>query len=421
MKILWVVNIPFGEMMTMVGSKKQNTSGSWLNAALDGFIGKDDVSLMIVTSGRVKVMKEIKQKNITYCIIPGGYPSEYEYKNKKNKFYWDKIKNNYKPDIITIWGTEFTHGYLALKVLKDIPSVIYIQGLLESISRYYLSGMSIKEILDNITIRDIIKLDWITKAQKSYYRRSRIEAEMIRLSGNVIVENNWCSSHCYQINSFCKVYRCKLDIRSEFFEKKWEKENIQRYTIMSNAAGYPIKGLHILIKALRIVVNEYPKAMLLVPGEGQLIKNNILKKIKESGYSRYIRRLIISLGLQNNVSFMGAKSSEEMADSMSKSNVVVIPSSIENHSSTLIEAMIVGAPCVASYVGGIPEYVKHEYNGLLYRFEEYEILAFHIKKIFSDIDYATNLGNNACQSMRESRSSDNINSELMSIYKDIIY
>jgi glycosyltransferase involved in cell wall biosynthesis len=420
MKILWVVNIPFAGMIEIAESEKQNTSGSWLSAALDGFIGKDDVSLMIVTSGRVKTIKEIKQKNITYCIIPGGYPFEYKYKSKKNKIYWDKIKNSYKPDIITIWGTEFTHGYLALKVLNDIPSVIYIQGLLESISRYYLSGISRKEILDSITIRDIIKLDWITKAQKSYYKRSRIEAEMIRLSGNVIVENNWCSSHCYQINSVCKIYRCELDVRSEFFEKKWDKENMLRFTIMSNAAGYPIKGLHILIKALRIVVKEYPKAMLLIPGNGHLINSNILKKIKESGYSRYIRRLIISFGLQNNVSFIGSKTFEEMADSMSKSNVVVIPSSIENHSSTLIEAMIVGVPCVASYVGGIPEYVRHEYNGLLYRFEEYEMLALYIKKIFSDIVYATSLGNNACQSMRESRSSDSINSKLMSIYKDII-
>ena len=34
---------------------------------------------------------------------------------------------------------------------------------------------------------------------------------------------------------------------------------------------------------------------------------------------------------------------------------MVVPSAIENHSSTLREAMAVGVSSIASYVGGIPE------------------------------------------------------------------
>ena len=38
----------------------------------------------------------------------------------------------------------------------------------------------------------------------------------------------------------------------------------------------------------------------------------------------------------------------------------------------LLEAMSMGVPIVASQVGGIPEIVKDEYNGLLFEPSEYE-------------------------------------------------
>ena len=58
-----------------------------------------------------------------------------------------------------------------------------------------------------------------------------------------------------------------------------------------------------------------------------------------------------------------------------KTRVFVLSSSIENHASSLKEAMMVGTPSIATFVGGVPEYVRHGENGFLYRFEEYEIMA----------------------------------------------
>ncbi|MCS2551311.1 glycosyltransferase [Bacteroides faecis] len=49
---------------------------------------------------------------------------------------------------------------------------------------------------------------------------------------------------------------------------------------------------------------------------------------------------------------------------------------------TLKEAMSVGVPCVASYVGGVPEYARNKENCLLYRFEDYEHLAMNLISLF---------------------------------------
>jgi len=80
-----------------------------------------------------------------------------------------------------------------------------------------------------------------------------------------------------------------------------------------------------------------------------------------------------------------------MAGYYQNSHVFVCPSSIENSSNSLCEAQLTGTPVVASFVGGIPDLVIHNETGLLYRFEEYEMMAYQIKKIFLDDNLALRL------------------------------
>ena len=81
--------------------------------------------------------------------------------------------------------------------------------------------------------------------------------------------------------------------------------------------------------------------------------------------------------------------------------------------------MIVGTPCISSYVGGIPEYLQHNVNGLLYRFEEYEILASHIIKIFYNPAFASGIALNGRAFMRDSRNASNLKKELLWIYEKV--
>ena len=86
----------------------------------------------------------------------------------------------------------------------------------------------------------------------------------------------------------------------------------------------------------------------------------------------------------------------------------------------MIEAMIVGIPCVSSYVGGVPEYLTHNENGLLYSFEEQEILSAHIIKLFQDPSLAEKISLKAKMTMRNSRQSTNLKEELVTIYKNVL-
>ena len=170
MRILWITNIPFGKLSNLAGFRSDNTSGSWLNASLDAFVGDEQYEIIVTTIGHTDKIKTLVEDNITYCLLPGGRVSKYNYKSKSNRKVWETVKNTHKPNLIQVWGTEFTHGYLALQVMRDIPSVIYMQGVMCQIARYYLAGMSDKELRSSITLRDIIKRDWIKQAQKNFYQ-----------------------------------------------------------------------------------------------------------------------------------------------------------------------------------------------------------------------------------------------------------
>ncbi|MCE5348299.1 MAG: glycosyltransferase [Bacteroidales bacterium] len=420
MRIIWITNIPIGPLCELAGQYK-SPNGSWLEAAFSAIEEVMELELTIVTVARVKSIRKLNKNRHSYYVLPGGFPAEYNCNSLRNKKIWEKVKEECCPDLIQIWGTEFTHGYLALKVMKEIPAIIYMQGMIGQIARHYLSGISEKELTQSITLRDIIKLDGIKQKQMKFSKRAVIESEMIRLSGNIIVENEWCEAHCKAIAPDCNIYKSKLNIKKEFFNTKWDPEVSSPYTILSNAAGSPIKGLHFLIKALSLVVCKYPEARLVIPGVKSPFDKSFFRKLVIDGYTKYLIKLIRKFKLENNIHFLGYLSSYQMAEQMATANVFVMSSSIENHSSTLIEAMIVGTPCISSYVGGIPEYLIPNFNGLLYRFEDYEMLAFNIVKIFDDIKFGSELAKNGSNDMRNSRNDKNLGSELLGIYKKVMF
>ena len=113
----------------------------------------------------------------------------------------------------------------------------------------------------------------------------------------------------------------------------------------------------------------------------------------------------------------GSINEQEMAKMYVKAHVFVCPSSIENSSNSLGEAQIIGTPAIASYVGGVPDMAEHEKTALLYRFEEYEMLAYFIVRIFSDADLAERLSENGRIVARKRHDEDVNASTLLNIYR----
>lgn len=77
-------------------------------------------------------------------------------------------------------------------------------------------------------------------------------------------------------------------------------------------------------------------------------------------------------------------------------------------------------PVIAYFAGGIPDMVTHGETGLLYRFEEVEIPAMHIRSIFSYDNLTFKLSSNGII-VAEERHNRLINlNNTLEIYQEII-
>ena len=70
---------------------------------------------------------------------------------------------------------------------------------------------------------------------------------------------------------------------------------------------------------------------------------------------------------------------------MLKSNVIVVPSIVENESNSLTEAHILGVPTVAAFSGGMTNRIIHKKTGFLYPFNDYTMLANYIMEYLKEI------------------------------------
>ena len=398
MKSLWVVNKCCGAMHEHIYGKK-STGGLWLDVAISEAKQANDDTIIVVNVEKIKDVRFFQDGNTKYYTIPGEPNAKYDYAGVEAKKHWGKIVSNEKPDNIVLWGSEFPYGLAAIDAAPTLPTYIYIQGILDSIAKYYTAGMSKKELKYAWTFRDVIKGDSILQTQKDFERRAEYEKKIIQRAKHVIIENRWSLAYLKKICPDATAHIQYLQISDDFYASHWKEDGYDEHVIMCPAAYYPIKGLHMLLRALAIVKEQYPDVKLIIPGLPLNTGATIHDRLRRKGYDKFISHLIAQLGLQKNVSYIGFLTATEMAQRMSRANCFVVCSAIENHSSTLKEAMAVAVPCIASYVGGIPEYAEDGKNALLYRYEDYEVAAQHILNVFEQKELRMRLSEEAQKTM----------------------
>jgi glycosyltransferase involved in cell wall biosynthesis len=136
----------------------------------------------------------------------------------------------------------------------------------------------------------------------------------------------------------------------------------------------PQKALDVLLRALTGV----PGVALVVAGDGP--------------ERAPLERMSVELGLDGRVSFLGAVPRERVLGLFHAADVSVLPSAWENFPHTVVEALAVGCPVIATAVGGVPEVVRDGKNGLLVAPRDPAALAAAIERFFADGELRARLG-----------------------------
>ncbi len=110
-----------------------------------------------------------------------------------------------------------------------------------------------------------------------------------------------------------------------------------------------------------------------------------------------LRALAMQLGVEHQVMFLGKKTHAEVSVLMSQVDVLVLLSLYEGMSHTLLEAISVGLPVVASNRGGNPEVIEDGVSGILIDPLSVSQLCTALSKLKSDFQFRSLISTNALQ------------------------
>lgn len=147
------------------------------------------------------------------------------------------------------------------------------------------------------------------------------------------------------------------------------------------------KGLDDLVKAWPEVLKSEPEAKLVLVGEGN--------KRQE------IEKMIADLNIKKSVTLLGNLPHGQVLKEIKKSEVFICPSLAEGLGIVFIEAQACGVPVIGTRVGGIPDVIQDNENGLLIEPKSSAQIAEAIIKLLKDKSLSERLSQKALETVQK--------------------
>jgi len=166
------------------------------------------------------------------------------------------------------------------------------------------------------------------------------------------------------------------------------------------------KSIDVLVKAIPDVIKKVNAHFIIAGSGGQLEE---------------VKSLASDLGISDSITFIGflKHDSPDFPLIYKTASLFAIPSTIETQSIVTLEALSASLPVVAANAGALPELVKDNINGYLFKPGDSKLLANHITKILSDSKLMQEMKKNSLQIALHHEMSRTF-AEMEKTYMDII-
>lgn len=291
-----------------------------------------------------------------------------------------------KPDIVHIGGLQLAgfHFALACKLAKVSNTIVAVHG--SSSEALYFSNLKkrILNMLEAITLRITSASYGVSEYVANWniiYRNSKKRYGCIYNLPPLLVEDN----------------KSILSIREELGIDEDE------IVITSTGRITQEKGFDILAETIR-KLHSTKKIRYIIVGNGEYFKT-----MQEELSKEIEAKTVFLLGYRNDIDRI-----------LSGSDIFVLCTLHETLSISLLEAAKHGLPLVATDVGGIPEIVKHEFNGLLTEKDSSNSVGIALNDLIEDEEKRRRLGVNAMKHIEDLFSSEDILGRIHNMYRGII-
>ena len=415
MRLLWLCHMLPGQIRTAVNGRKG--SGLWMDHVLDDLRRQEDITMEVLCLGPSPASGSLDER-LSYQV----FTTKKNYREAPElEPLFGQTLDEFRPDVIHIWGTEYPHTLAMLRACRDRglldKAVVSIQGLCYVYTDHYAEGLPAR-IVNGFTFRDFVRMDNIRQQRRKFALRGKNEIAALELARHVIGRTPWDFACTEKINPERVYHFCNETLRDSFYTGYWRYESCRKHRIFASSCVYPVKGFHYLLEAMAMVAEKYPDVTLAVPGKSFL---NLTGKnrLREDGYHRYLARLARKLGLGDKLEFLGSCSADEMKAAFLEANVFVLPSTIENSPNSMGEAMLLGVPCVAADVGGVSALLKDGEEGSIYPAGQPRQLADSICRVFAMEVGAERMGAAARVHALQTHDPEKNLKDLLEIYREL--
>lgn len=262
--------------------------------------------------------------------------------------------------------------YIIISKIVKKKVIIHIHGAEFNI--FYEKECSLKRqrIIKKI-INSADKIIVLSEEWKNYFSKIVNKNKIIVLNNSVFVPNNFIK---------------KIDTKKFLFLGEISKR----------------KGIYDLLEVFSDVIKFDKDVQLLIGGDGEVIK---------------VKKFIMKNKLEKNIKLLGWLSNSEKNKYLKKCSFSVLPSYAEGMPMSILEAMAYKNIVISTRVGGIPEIIQNNKDGILINPGDTIQLYDSIILLLTNSKICEKLSNNAYAKIRNNFNiNDNI-IKLINIYKDI--
>jgi glycosyltransferase involved in cell wall biosynthesis len=316
-----------------------------------------------------------------------------------------KIINDFKPDVIHIFGSEWCYGLV--QQYTQIPVVIHLQGCCPPYNNAKTPGAGILEKWRALCWNPYKLLQCI---KKSFFPNQRAlrEERILRMTKHFMGRTEWDKALVRLYAPQAQYHYCAEVLRQEFAnaEETWAWRDRNQMILITTGSAVPLKGIDVVLKTAELLKKH----------------SNINFEWRLAGTKNihFFERFTGIRSNQVNVVPIGVLSASELKQQLLNADIYVHPSYADNSPKSLCEAQRMGVPVIASAVGGIPSLVKNDETGLLVAANDPYMLASQIIWLHQNRQEAERLGSNARAISINRHSSENIIYKLKTIYDDLL-
>lgn len=361
-KVLWFTN---SSSRYENGNHKYNGCG-WIES-LEELVAKENDIELAISFFHSSDREKLKSNNVTYYPILNkrgkkrplqALFNHWRVKDIREDYIPNflKVIDDFKPDIIHIFGTESVFGLLTQ--FTNIPIVIHLQGLINPyLDAFFPVGVSKLDFIfsKHYFFQNLMGLSPLFTS-RSYLKFASREASMLRSCNYVMGRTEWDKTIATFYNSRVKYFHVNEVLRAVFYNdvEKGQLVN-KKLSIVSTLSPTIYKGLDTILKT----------ASLLMKIGFVDFEWNVIGVTENDKLLNFFERKFNLNHSNLNIKMVGKLNAECIRNRFKEADVFVHPSYIDNSPNSVCEAQILGLPVIACNVGGLSSLIEDNVTGKL--------------------------------------------------------